>query len=138
MNGSGVALIVGWADRREAKGRGAICASEGLSLPDVAIKAMGAAVQVIGRLVGRELEDLAVERKLCAGDAAGYPTGDGPKVGVRIEVVPERVEPEDDVGEISTVIGDADRSDDRAEGDDIHRGEGGWIHQGVAHDLESV
>ena len=131
--GSGVTLITVRTGGGEAEGGRINGASERSRLPNVSIEPDGTTVKVVGRVVDRENVGLAVKVESPAGDSAGHPPGDGTKIGVRGGIVGEVVEAENYVSKGSFTVGNMQRFDDGAVGDDFN-GSTGFVRKSVSVD----
>ena len=69
-------------------------------------------------VVDGERVGLAVEREASLGDAIGVAADERPEVSRLAGIAVERVEAEDDVGELAGLVGDGERDDDAAVGGD--------------------
>ena len=73
-------------------------------------------MQVVHAVVRGELEGPAVEREAGVGDAIAESTDDGAEVARLGEIVPDAVEPQDDIVDAAAAIRRAHRDDRRAVG----------------------
>src|SRR6266545_1378203 len=117
--GARVALVAVGAGEGEHQGDAVVVLLGGRG-PDVLVEADGAAVEAIGRVVDRQLVGGAVEAELAERDAVGIAAGDAAEVRALGDVVGEVVEAERDVGEAVVTVGDPDRLEDPAVGEDLH------------------
>ena len=106
-------------DRLGAGGMGVVYLATDplLRRPDHLVEPTRSAVQVIGRLVDRELMVAAVQGEAAAGDAVREAPDDGAEVGRLRQVALEVVVAEDDVAEAPLTIGYAQRHEDAAVGE---------------------
>ena len=119
---SRVALLAVGGRVRQAHADGAARPHLG-GRPHAAVEAARAAVEAVRRVVDRELERLPVDRERALGDAVAVAADDRAEVRVALVVRLARVaadvaEAERDVLQAPAAIGDADRLDRAAPGDD--------------------
>ena len=116
---AGVALIAVRADVSEPHGR-TVRRFDRLGRPDDFAKPFGAAVQVVGPVVERELIRFAVELEAALGDPEGHPAGHAAEVGALGLVRLEFIEPQHDVVQTTVAVGHVQLGDRRPVGDQPH------------------
>ena len=77
-------------------------------------------MQAVGAIVDRQVIDLAVKRELALGDPVAIAADQRAKVGVGVEIAVEIVEAERHVVDLAVLVGNLDRLDRAAIGDDVH------------------
>ena len=88
--------------------------------PHPLVKTLRAAMQAVGTVIDRQMVRLAVERELALGDAIAVAADQGSEIGVGVEVAVEIVEAERNVVDLAVLVGNLDRLDRAAIGDDVH------------------
>ena len=80
--------------------------------PEFFVEAGRTTVQMMRTVVGGQLVFFAVEGENASGDAIGTPAHIGPEVGMASQIILELVETQDNVGELTLLVGDVDFGDD--------------------------
>jgi len=91
-------------------------------LPDAVGVADNAAVDGVGRAVGGELIELAVQLKACIGDAVCHTADQGAEVGAVVVILSHGVKTQHNIGQLSGFVRYADALDDAAAVENAHIG----------------
>jgi len=104
---AGVAFLAGGAGVTELD-TGTDVVDKRFTPPEFFVKADRTTVQMMRSVVGGQLVFFAVEGENTSGNAIGTPANVGPEVRVALQIVLEFVKTQDDVGELTLLIGDVD------------------------------